>query len=338
MINCKCDVKKVTFIKKVISMREFLEKTLRQNVIMTENKEVYKKLPLAYRGRYDIFTVETNGVLWMAIHPKDNVGLVMLRRDRAGVEKMTGLNCAIFLDRTTFYIKEKMIEEGIPFVIDRKQVFLPFIGYLLSKENERELAPVHLISFLTQKMLLIAIYERWNEVKVSGAAKRMGVSTKSASRCFDELEYLNIDVLGMKGKSRVINIPDDRKQLWQQIERVLRNPVIRRFVLRKDMKLEKKAGISALCEYSLLSDNVYPTYAVTKKELKDSAVKVEKQVSELEEIGCVVLELGYFIDFSGKGLQDPLSVVLSLTGEEQEEERVDISINEMLEEYVWSKD
>ena len=319
-------------------MKEFLEKILRQNVIMTENKEVYKKLPLVYRGRYDIFTVETNGALWMAIHPKDDVGLVMLRRDRAGVEKMTGLNCAIFLDRTTFYIKEKMMEEGIPFVIEGKQVFLPFIGYLLSKENERELAPVHLISFLTQKMLLMAIYERWNEVKVSDTAKRIGVSTKSASRCFDELEYLNIDVLGMKGKSRVINIPDDRKQLWQQIERVLRNPVIRRFVLREDMKIEKKAGISALCEYSLLSDNVYPTYAVTKRELKASGVKVEKQVSELEEIGCVVLKLGYFIDFLGKGFQDPLSVVLSLTGEEQEEERVDISINEMLEEYVWSKD
>ena len=231
-----------------------------------------------------------------------------------------------------------MMEEGIPFVIEGKQVFLPFIGYLLSKENERELAPVHLISFLTQKMLLIAIYERWNEVKVSGAAKRMGVSTKSASRCFDELEYLNIDVLGMKGKSRVINIPNDRKQVWQQIENVLRNPVIRRFVLREDMKLEKKAGISALCEYSLLSDNAYLTYAVTKKELKSSGVTEEKQVSELEEIGCAVLELGYFIDFSGKGLQDPLSVVLSLTGEEQEEERIDISINEMLEEYVWSKD
>ena len=84
-----------------------------------------------------------------------------------------------------------------------------------------------------------------------------------------------------------------------------------------------------------MSDNVYPTYAVTKKELKDSGVKVEKQVSELEEIGCVVLELGYFIDFLGKGFQEPLSVVLSFIGEEQ---RVDISINEMLEEYVWSKD
>ena len=93
-------------------MKEFLEKSLWQNVIMTENKEVYKKLLLAYRGRYDIFTVETNGLLWMTIHPKDDVGLVMLRRDRAGVEKMTELNCAIFLDRTTFYIKTKGLDEG----------------------------------------------------------------------------------------------------------------------------------------------------------------------------------------------------------------------------------
>ena len=41
-------------------MKEFLEKALCQNVIITESKEVYKKLPLAYRGRYNIFTVETN--------------------------------------------------------------------------------------------------------------------------------------------------------------------------------------------------------------------------------------------------------------------------------------
>ena len=100
------------------------------------------------------------------------------------------------------------------------------------------MAPVHLISFLTQKMLLMAIYERWNEVKVSDAANRMGVSTKSASRCLDEMEYLNIDVLGMKGKSRVSNIPDDRKQLWQQIENILRTPMIRRFVLREYINLE----------------------------------------------------------------------------------------------------
>ena len=104
-------------------MKEFLEKSLRQQVTIMEDKELYKKFPLVYRGRYDIFKVETNGVVWMAIYPKDNVGLIMLRRDRAKVEKITGLNCAIFLDRTTFYIKEKLLEEGIPFVPKGKQVY-----------------------------------------------------------------------------------------------------------------------------------------------------------------------------------------------------------------------
>lgn len=54
-------------------MIEFLEKSLRHQVTVTEDKEFYKKLPLAYRGRYDIFKVETNGVVWMATHPNDEV-------------------------------------------------------------------------------------------------------------------------------------------------------------------------------------------------------------------------------------------------------------------------
>lgn len=322
----------------VITMKEFLEKALRQNVTIEEDREVYEKLPLVYRDRYDIFKVETNSLLWIAIRPKSETGLVMLRKDRARVEKAAGLNCALFLDRATFYIKEKLMEEGIPFAIEGRQVYLPFIGYLLSNANDRELAPVHLISFLTQKLLFVAIYERWNEVKVSDAAERLGVSRMSVSRCFDELEYLNIDVLSMKGKSRVISISGDLKQFWNQNAEMLRNPVIRRYVLSEDIGLGKKAGISALCEYSLLSDNNYPTYAVTKKEIKDSGVKMARQAGTSEEIGCVVLELGYFIDLDGKGMQDPLSVALSMTEEEREDARVGISINEMLEEYVWSRD
>mgnify|MGYP000998454686 CR=1 FL=1 len=233
---------------------------------------------------------------------------------------------------------EKLMEEGIPFVIDGKQEFLPFIGYLLNNANERKLAPVHLISFLTQKMLLIAIYERWRDVKVSEAAEKLNVSRKSASRCFDELECLNIDVLGMKGKSRIITVPDDRKLFWEQIRNIFRNPVIKKFILSEDIKLDKRAGITALCEYSLLSDNNYPTYAVTKKEITASGIKNIRQADMSEEIGCVVLELGYFIDFDGKGLQDPLSVALSQTEDEQKEERVNISTKEMLEEYVWLRD
>ena len=139
-------------------MKEFLEKTLRQNVTMEESEYLNDKLPLAFRGRYTFYKMETNGLSWIAIQPKMDVGLVVLRKDRAKIEKIADLNCAIFLNKTTFYIKEKLVEEGIPFVLDGKQVYLPFIGYLLSNENDRVIAPVHLISYLTQRLIFVAIY------------------------------------------------------------------------------------------------------------------------------------------------------------------------------------
>ena len=316
-------------------MKDYLEKTLRQKVSIKANNSLCDKLPLAFKGRYYFFDIETNGMHWVAIKPKSDAGLVTLRKDRAKVQAAAGLNCAIFMDSTTCYIKEKMIEEGIPFVLADKQVYLPFIGFLLTSSGERDIVPVQLISYLTQKLILTAIYEKWDKVTVSKAAARLGVTKTSVTRCFDEIEYLNIDILDVKGKSRVITVSEDRKQLWEKLQSVLRNPVIARYELREDLLFDKKAGITALCEYSLLSDNDYPTYAITKKEISETGIKKIKRVRRGEEIGCVVLELGYFIDFDNKKIEDPLSVVLSLSDEEKQDERVSISINEMLEEYVW---
>ena len=236
-------------------MKDFLEKTLRQNVSMEQTEYLNDKLPLVFRGRYTFFMIKTNGLGWLAIQPKNNVNLVTLRKDRAKIENIAGLNCAIFLNTTTFYIKEKMMEEGIPFVIKDKQVYLPFIGLLLSNANVRNIPPVHLISYLTQKLIFVAVYQKWERVTVSEAAEKLQVSKMSVSRCFDEIEYLNVDILRMKGKARVITIPIDVKKLWNDMQAVLRTPVIVRYELQEDIHLEKKGGISALCEYTLLSDN-----------------------------------------------------------------------------------
>lgn len=316
-------------------MKDYLEKTLRQKVSIKANNSLCDKLPLAFKGRYYFFDIETNGMHWVAIKPKSDAGLVTLRKDRAKVQAAAGLNCAIFMDSTTCYIKEKLIEEGIPFVLADKQVYLPFIGFLLSSSGERDIAPVQLISYLTQKLILTAIYEKWDKVTVSEAAVRLGVTKTSVTRCFDEIEYLSIDILDAKGKSRAITVSEDRKQLWEKLQSVLRNPVISRYELREDLLFDKKAGITALCEYSLLSDNDYPTYAITKKEISETGIKKMKRVCRGEEIGCVVLELGYFINFDNKKIEDPLSVVLSLSDEEKQDERVCISVDEMLEGYVW---
>lgn len=85
----------------------------------------------------------------------------------------------------------------------------------------------------------------------------------------------------------------------------------------------------------MLSDNEYPTYAVTKKEISGLEIKKMRQAHPGEEIGCVVMEVGYFINFNNKGIQNPLSVELSLTEQEKQDERINISRKEMLKGYVW---
>ena len=316
-------------------MKDFIEKSLRRPITLADNAEIFKKLPLKFRGNYELFSVYQDSVEWIIAKPKKELRLNALRYDRSQIEKTAGLNCALYFNKLNYYTKETMLNEGIPFILEGKQVFLPFLGMLLSEKDDRRLVPVHTISFLTQKLILCALYEKWNDMNATKIAEKLGVTKMSVSRCLDEIEYLDIKILDKSGKTRKVSVSEEIRVLWEEIKPVLRNPVIARFQLAEDIRLDKKAGISALCEFSMLSDNVYPTYAVTKGDLKETNIKIIRQISIGEEIGCEVLELGYFIEYNGKMVQDPLSVMLSLSAEDLEDERVQICIEEMLEEYVW---
>ena len=316
-------------------MKDFIEKSLRRPITLADNAEIFKKLPLKFRGNYELFSVYQDSVEWIIAKPKKELRLNAMRYDRSQIEKVAGLNCALYFYKLNYYTKETMLNEGIPFILEGKQVFLPFLGMLLSEKNDRRLVPVRTISFLTQKIILCALYEKWKDMNATKIAEKLGVTKMSVSRCMDEIEYLDIKILDKSGKTRKVSISKETKMLWEEIKPVLRNPVIARFQLAEDIQLDKKAGISALCEFSMLSDNVYPTYAVTKSELKETNLKQIRQISIGEEIGCEVLELGYFIEYNGKIVQDPLSIILSLSAEDLEDERVQICIEEMLEEYVW---
>ena len=85
------------------------------------------------------------------------------------------MNVAVFLEKASLYSKDKMTEEGIPFVIRNDTVYLPFMGLLLGKK-QRELKPVHQISFLTQRILLQGLYEGYDHDTVSKLAEHLDVS------------------------------------------------------------------------------------------------------------------------------------------------------------------
>ena len=135
---------------------------------------------------------------------------------------------------------------------------------------------------------------------------------------------------------RVFTCGENRKEMWNEIHIHLRNPLIQQFELRENMRgVGLLSGMSAVSHYSLLNDNEYRTYAVGKKDIGQLAIEQKDIVVSGERPECIIQELGYIIPFGDGKAIDPLSAALLLTEDEEQDERVEIAVDEMLEEYVW---
>ena len=315
-------------------MNEFIEKCIGMKVDI-KDVDYNGKLPMIYSSLYDFKIASMHNIEWLIAIPKEKINLAQLRKNHRQIEKLLDMRCALYIKDTSTYSKNAMIADGIPFIVEDREIYLPFLGILLNSANERNIKPVQRLSFLTQKMIITAIYEKWNEVTVTKAAEQLDITKMSASRCFDEIDFFDMPILGTKGKSRVINIPDDVKGLWSSIEVYMRNPVLNIFNINDNLTLPVKGGMSALAEYSMISDNKYPTYVVAKKDIKDLALKDRLVDIKKDEPGCIIQEVGYVISFGNGDAIDPLSLFLSLSDDEKADERIEISVREMLEEYVW---
>lgn len=316
-------------------MREYLEQVMHQNI--TERPyDSLEKLPLGCRNAFDLTIIEIQKQDILLATPIDTMNLTELRKKRIQLERYTGYQCVFYLKKANWYSIPKMVEEGIPFIWENHQIYLPFMGLLLKKNEQRKPKNCFIISFLTQKMLLKALYENWKDISAVRAAEKLEVSRMSVTRCFDEIEALGMTFLETKGRSRRFFALDDKKEMWEEMRPFLRNPVIREFRLEKkpvaDMLL---SGISALSQYSMLGEDSYVTYAVGKDQVGKLGLKSIREVPVNEEPGCVVQEVGYILPFENGTAVDPLSLTLMLSDDELEDPRVESCMKEMMEELVW---
>lgn len=316
-------------------VKEYLEQVMHQSI------DVYKyintkNIPLGCRNAFALNIVKIGQQKFLLAAPVEEMNLTELRKMRIQLERYTGYLCAFYLKKVNWYAASKMVEEGIPFVWEKHQVYLPFIGILLQKNFRKTLPICTVISFLTQKLLIKALYEGWQNVSAVRASEMLAVSRMSITRCYDEIEGLGMPFLKKQGRSRRFYAMKNKKEMWDTMFPFLRNPIIRIFRLEKkpdaDMIL---SGISALAEYSLLGEDACVTYAVRKDQIGTLGLEEIRKVPCNEDAACIVQEVGYTLPFGENTAVDPLSLVMMLTKDELEDPRVELCVNEMLEELVW---
>lgn len=316
-------------------MKEYLEQVLHREVGFTAYKDL-ERLPLVFRGSVRLHILNFEGQECLMIEPTHTMSLPELRKCYKQIERYTGMRCALYLKKLSYYAKDQLLLEGIPFILENRQLYLPFLGLILNPQNDRPLKPYTQLSFVTQKLLLKALYDGWQGMTVSKAAEALHVSKTTITRCFDEIEVLELPLLQVKSRARKLYADPDKRAMWHLIQPVMRNPLLRVFRLATPIQEGLPlSGTSALAAYSLLSDDQPPTYAFEKAQMGELGTRTWRQAALMEPPVCIAHEVGYILPFAECRAIDPLSITLMLTEEEKADPRVEMSIDEMLEEYVW---
>lgn len=297
-------------------------------------------LPLFLRGAYLLKVLRIAGVSFLSALPIEKVNLAAMRKHRKNLMEITGMECAFRLETISAYAKQKMLEEGIPFIIEDKELYLPFLGMVLNNKRKEKTLPVR-ISYQTQRMLLTILYKGIADATVTEMAKVLDISKMSVSRCFDELEAFKLGMIEDNGKAgRHVRWNKTKRELWEAVWPFLRNPV------EKEIFLDcippwplPKSGLTAISHFSMLADNSFATYAITKQALKNLHPEKLPQVPPGELPAAVIQVMGYtcLYEKTEELIIDPLSAVLSLAQEELNEPRIEGAVKEIMEEFIYDR-
>lgn len=291
------------------------------------------ELPVYLQRNYAFQVAEYAGVSFLLAKPFEKCNLTVLRKQRLQIESLTGMNCVFVFDSLNWYARDTMLKEGIPFILSDRQIFLPFLGIVLSQEKKHDLKRTEKLSSMSQHFLLMAIYHGWSGMTVSAAANEVAVSKMSMTRCYDELEGLDPSLIRKSGRSRLFLWEHSSADLWKLMRNHFRNPVLRSYSLLEalDISDKKLGGLSAIAHYTSLADYEYETFAVSPETEKDFSLKSRFCVPEDERPAMLIQVIPYDIEYADGTAVDPLTAILSLSEEERADTRIETAVDELLE-------
>ncbi|MGN0072676.1 MAG: hypothetical protein ACI36W_02620 [Coriobacteriales bacterium] len=313
-------------------MKSYVEDMLHTDV-ETQPMERFGELPLYLRGLFELERWGVFGVEFAMARPLENLAVKTLAKHRSTLEDALGIPVAFALDAAaTGYRLDRMVEAGLPFVADGRQVYLPFLGVALSKAGrtgtKRPSAAAEKLSPQAQRLALKVVYGKIGCLTVTQAAELLGVAKMTASRAFSELEAVNPSWVASEGRQRRLCLEGGMRGFWRQVEPHLPSPVVREHRLESIPEARLAlGGMSAVCHHSMLADNPWPTFAITRAQEQELGLRDGEHLAgwdSWEQPACVVQVMRYELDSLAMGEEaiDPLSAVLSLTAEEREDPRV----------------
>ena len=293
-------------VKKGMNAMEYLNNVLGIRVVYIDGS--ITAVPNYIHARYRLQEVSLDGRKAVFAYPKTELDSVnAVKKHFEKIQKTVGASVILVPDHLTYRQKEYLLRDKIPFIVDGKQIYLPFMAVYLQERGDAE-------------------------QRKTAAVDALSFTPTSISRASRQLEGLNLVMTEKRGVQKVVYTDKTPRELFESAKDYLMNPVKRTVYVPKAEIHEKlpMSGYTALSEYSMMNPPAVGCFAASSIAAWDKCASGELQNSEAQ---CAVELWRYDPKKLTDGeCVDKLSLALAL--KDDRDERIEEAVQEMLDS-VW---
>lgn len=292
-----------------------------------------KKLPYYLLNEYsfDVVTIGHQDCIFLT--PKNKLATVnTIKKHLNQLREHSTYPAVLELQGITRQRKDSFIKARIPFVVSGKQLYLPFIGAVLSERNNPVTSVLDTEKLIpSAQMLLFAFLLGKNKpLYLSEVTNRFHLTSMSISRAASQLVRLKLVERKNAGVRKFIFSETTPAELFKLAKHRCFNPVRKEVFISRDEAKQTlfSAGLTALSEVSMLNPPSMPVYGTIESEMNFESASTELTNSEI----FAALQIWRYDPrlVSQSDQVDTLSLYMSLT--ENRGERVEQALEELLRE------
>lgn len=318
-----------------------LENYLKENIdasIELKKWEEQENLPLFLLEAYSFYQLSILDVPCLLMYVTDEAPSVdTLIKHMRVIKKIYSGQLIVAVKKITAFKRKNLIEEGIPFLIENGQMYLPFLGLDLKKITNRKIDKPEQFSATAQLVYLMFLYDKEMQINATQMAKKLNVTVMTSSRALNELNALGLleyEVNGKTERSKTYRRINDPKYYRLGNTR-LKNPVRKTVYMESLPETCPIAGLEALANQTMINGPTHPVRAISKEIANQEKGRMINDQETLRDKNFFEVQIWHYNPhvLSINNQVDKLSLKLSL--EKISDDRIDMAIQKILEDEPW---
>ena len=300
-------------------------------------REYKNKLSLPiFMTMRDIAMVEIYGVNFAIVDvmKEAELSVAAMKKQKEKYEEALQCPVAYKVVLNSVSMRNALVKNGVSFVDLPGNVFLPFMGIVLQDVYKKQLVKADKMMPATQMVFLELLYMNDEESALkSEVANKLNLTKTSITRATAQLEEMGLIEQIKSGTEISVKRNCSRKEYYENAKAYLINPVQKVItIMRYEATFESfGAGESALSQVSELNPPRIEECAIYKgEEIIDQLEIVDARYEDWDD--CLNVQLWKYNPsyFARDGRVDPVSLACTFKG--NEDERIEMCIEELLEE------